>query len=103
MASLGVRKRFNLDDDISLKLTGITEYHQNIHRPSAMVKKVKFSEAAIPTAFAINKHTVHKFIGSLTGSLSQKHNKWKAFLKASFIKTKNTTTQQIMLTVNRKF
>ena len=103
MASLGVRRRFKLDDDISLKLTGITEYHQNIHRPSSMVKKVKFSEAAIPTAFAINQHTVHKFIGSLTGSISQKHNKWKAFLKASFIKTKNTTTQQIMLTVNKKF
>ena len=101
--SLGVRRRFLFDNDVNCKLTAIAEYHRNLHRPSSMVRRIKLAMSAIPIAFKTNDSSKHKYMGSLTGSISQKDNNWKAFLKASFIKNGNTTTQQLMLTLNRKF
>lgn len=101
--SLGIRRRFLLDNEISLKLTGIAEYHRTVHRPSSMCKKMQLATAATPISFKINEYPLHRYIGSLTGSISQNNNNWKAFLKASFIKNGPSTTHQLMITINRKF
>jgi hypothetical protein len=101
--SLGARRRFLLNDNVSFKVTGIVEYHRNLHRPSSMVKKIMFARASTPIAFQINNYAKNKYLCSLTGSISQKDNNWKAFLKASVIKDRISLTYQLMLTLNRKF
>ena len=102
-ASLGVRRRFLFDNDVNLKLTAIAEYHRNLHRPSSMVRRIQLATAANPIPFKTNAYSKHKYVGSLTGSISQKDNNWKAFLKASIIKDITSLTYQLMLTLNRKF
>ena len=100
--NFGVRQRFLWNDDVSFKLTGIAEYHRNIHCPSSIVKKIMLTTSAKPLIFKTNDYAKNKYTGSLTGSLSQKNNNWKLFLKVSFTKTSTSKTYQVMLTINRK-
>ena len=100
---MGFRRRFLFDNDVNCKLTAIAEYHRNLHRSSSMVRRIQLATAANPIPFKTNEYSKHKYVGSLTGSISQKDNNWKAFLKASIIKDFTTLTYQLMLTLNRKF